>query len=65
MIRVELAPIYSGLFNACLTHGEIAPMWELADATMSAARQTTGLASRRSRRTLDKRGDLLVRRVTI
>ena len=34
---VELAPIYSGLFNACLTHGEIAPMWELADATMSAA----------------------------
>lgn len=33
----ELAPIYSGLFNACLTHGEIAPMWELADATMSAA----------------------------
>jgi len=34
---VELAPIYSGLFNACLTHGEIAPMWELAEATMSAA----------------------------
>ncbi len=34
---VELAPIYSGLFNACLTHGEIAPMWGLADATMSAA----------------------------
>ncbi|WP_213288773.1 adenylate/guanylate cyclase domain-containing protein [Bradyrhizobium sp. sGM-13] len=34
---VELAPIYSGLFNACLTHGEIAPMWELADATMNAA----------------------------
>jgi tetratricopeptide (TPR) repeat protein len=34
---VELAPIYSGLFNACLTHGEIAPMWELADATMGAA----------------------------
>jgi class 3 adenylate cyclase/tetratricopeptide (TPR) repeat protein len=34
---VELAPIYSGLFNASLTHGEIAPMWELADATMSAA----------------------------
>jgi class 3 adenylate cyclase/tetratricopeptide (TPR) repeat protein len=33
----ELAPIYSGLFNACLTHGEIAPMWELADATMNAA----------------------------
>ncbi|WFU16058.1 adenylate/guanylate cyclase domain-containing protein [Bradyrhizobium sp. CB3481] len=33
----ELAPIYSGLFNACLTHGEIGPMWELADATMSAA----------------------------
>jgi class 3 adenylate cyclase len=34
---VELAPIHSGLFNACLTHGEIAPMWELADAIMSAA----------------------------
>lgn len=34
---VELAPIYSGLFNASMTHGEIAPMWELADATMSAA----------------------------
>jgi tetratricopeptide (TPR) repeat protein len=33
----ELAPIYSGLFNASLTHGEIAPMWELADATMSTA----------------------------
>jgi class 3 adenylate cyclase/tetratricopeptide (TPR) repeat protein len=33
----ELAPIYSGLFNASLTHGEIGPMWELADATMSAA----------------------------
>jgi class 3 adenylate cyclase/tetratricopeptide (TPR) repeat protein len=34
---VELAPIHSGLFNASLTHGEIAPMWELADATISAA----------------------------
>src|SRR5882762_1728983 len=34
---VELAPIHSGLFNACLTHGEIAPMRELADAIMSAA----------------------------
>ena len=34
---VELAPVHSGLFNACLTHGEIAPMWELADATMSVA----------------------------
>src|SRR6185312_9818519 len=33
----ELAPIYSGLFNASLTHGEIGPMWELADATMNAA----------------------------
>ena len=59
---VELAPIYSGLFNACLTHGEIAPMWELADATMSAANRRPDSASRRSRRTLDKRGDLLVRR---
>ncbi|OCK62442.1 adenylate/guanylate cyclase domain-containing protein [Bradyrhizobium sp. LMTR 3] len=36
---VELAPIYSGLFNACLTHGEIAPMWELVDATMNAAKR--------------------------
>ena len=34
---VVLAPIHSGLFNACLTHGEIAPMRELADAIMSAA----------------------------
>src|SRR5215475_11211944 len=34
---VELAPIHSGLFNACLTHGELAPMRELADAIMSAA----------------------------
>jgi class 3 adenylate cyclase/tetratricopeptide (TPR) repeat protein len=36
---VELAPIHSGLFNACLTHGEIAPMRELAEAIMSAANQ--------------------------
>ncbi|WP_234680104.1 adenylate/guanylate cyclase domain-containing protein [Bradyrhizobium monzae] len=34
---VELAPIHSGLFNACLTHGELAPMRELADAIASAA----------------------------
>ncbi|WGD54210.1 adenylate/guanylate cyclase domain-containing protein [Bradyrhizobium sp. CB1650] len=34
---VELAPIHSGLFNASLTHGEIAPMRELANAIMSAA----------------------------
>lgn len=34
---VELAPVHSGLFNACLTHGEFAPMRELADAIMSAA----------------------------
>jgi class 3 adenylate cyclase/tetratricopeptide (TPR) repeat protein/ABC-type transport system involved in cytochrome c biogenesis ATPase subunit len=33
----ELAPIHSGLFNAGLTHGEIAPMRELAEAIMSAA----------------------------
>ena len=33
----ELAPIYSGLFNASLNHGEIVPMRELAEATMSAA----------------------------
>ena len=36
---VELAPIHSGLFNACLTHGEIAPMRELVEAIMGAARQ--------------------------
>ncbi|TGN88153.1 adenylate/guanylate cyclase domain-containing protein [Bradyrhizobium yuanmingense] len=34
---VELAPVHSGLFNACLTHGELAPMRELADAIRSAA----------------------------
>lgn len=34
---VELAPINSGLFNACLNHGEIAPMRELAESIMSAA----------------------------
>jgi hypothetical protein len=34
---VELAPINSGLFNAILNHGEIAPMRELAEAIMSAA----------------------------
>ena len=34
---VELAPIHSGLFNANLTHGEIVPMRELAEAIMSAA----------------------------
>jgi class 3 adenylate cyclase/tetratricopeptide (TPR) repeat protein len=34
---VELAPIHSGLFNACLTHGEITPMRDLADAIMSVA----------------------------
>src|SRR5262249_45429342 len=34
---VELAPIQSGLFNACLTHGELAPMQELAQAIMNAA----------------------------
>ncbi len=33
----EMAPIHSGLFNASLTHGEIAPMQELAQAIMSAA----------------------------
>ncbi|MFB9264347.1 adenylate/guanylate cyclase domain-containing protein [Bradyrhizobium erythrophlei] len=36
---VELAPIQSGLFNACLTHGELAPMRELAEAIMSVAQQ--------------------------
>lgn len=36
---VELAPIHSGLFNACLTHGELAPMRELAEAIMSAAKR--------------------------
>ena len=34
---VELAPIHSGLFNACMTQGEIAPMRELAEAIRSAA----------------------------
>ncbi|MEY9399850.1 class 3 adenylate cyclase/tetratricopeptide (TPR) repeat protein/ABC-type transport system involved in cytochrome c biogenesis ATPase subunit [Bradyrhizobium japonicum] len=34
---VELAPVHSGLFNACLTHGELAPMLELADSIRSAA----------------------------
>jgi class 3 adenylate cyclase/tetratricopeptide (TPR) repeat protein len=34
---VVLAPIHSGLFNACLTHGELAPMRELAETIMSAA----------------------------
>lgn len=34
---VEMAPIHSGLFNASLTHGEIVPMRELAEAIVSAA----------------------------
>ena len=34
---IELAPIHSGLFNASLTHGEIAQMRELAEAIMSTA----------------------------
>ncbi|MEY9179149.1 hypothetical protein ABIA41_000584 [Bradyrhizobium sp. USDA 313] len=34
---IELAPVHSGLFNACLTHGELAPMRELADAIRIAA----------------------------
>src|SRR5215813_12289577 len=33
----ELAPIHAGLFNASLTHGELAPMREVADAIMRAA----------------------------
>lgn len=37
---VELAPIHSGLFNACLTHGELAPMRELAETIMNAANQS-------------------------
>ncbi|MGY3620342.1 adenylate/guanylate cyclase domain-containing protein [Bradyrhizobium sp. USDA 10063] len=36
---VELAPIHSGLFNASLTHGELAPMRELAEAISSAVDQ--------------------------
>ena len=36
---VELAPIHSGLFNASLTHGEIAPMRELTEAIMGVALQ--------------------------
>ncbi|MGY3356637.1 class 3 adenylate cyclase/tetratricopeptide (TPR) repeat protein [Bradyrhizobium sp. GM0.4] len=34
---VELAPVHSGLFNACLTHGELAPMQALVDAIVNAA----------------------------
>ncbi len=34
---VELSPINSGLFNAGLNHGEIAPMRDLAEAIMRAA----------------------------
>jgi class 3 adenylate cyclase len=34
---IELAPIQSGLFNASLTHGELAPMRELAEAIVSTA----------------------------
>ncbi|WP_275169217.1 adenylate/guanylate cyclase domain-containing protein [Bradyrhizobium sp. CSS354] len=34
---VELAPVHSGLFNACLTHGELAPMRALVDAIVNAA----------------------------
>ena len=34
----ELAPIQLGLFNASLTHGEIAPMQELAETIMSTAK---------------------------
>jgi tetratricopeptide (TPR) repeat protein len=33
----ELAPIHSGLFNASLTHGELAPMREVAESIMAAA----------------------------
>jgi class 3 adenylate cyclase len=36
---IELAPIHYGLFNASLTHGEIAPMRELAETIMSAAKR--------------------------
>jgi class 3 adenylate cyclase/tetratricopeptide (TPR) repeat protein len=39
---VELAPIHSGLFNACLTHGELAPMRDLADAIAIAAKRRPG-----------------------
>ena len=59
---VELAPIHSGLFNACLTHGEIAPMRELADAINERRQPATGIAGGCSGRTLDERGDVLVRR---
>lgn len=36
---VELAPINSGLFNASLNQGQIAPMRELAEANMGAAQR--------------------------
>jgi predicted ATPase len=53
----ELAPIHSGLFNASLNHGEIAPMRKLAEAIMSAAKRRP--ESPVAAVTLDKRGDLL------
>jgi len=34
---VELVPIHSGLFNASLNHGEIAPMRDLVEAIMTTA----------------------------
>ncbi|MBR0695170.1 adenylate/guanylate cyclase domain-containing protein [Bradyrhizobium lablabi] len=34
---IELAPIQSGLFNACLTHGELTPMRELAETIKGVA----------------------------
>ena len=57
----ELAPIYSGLFNASLNRGEIVPMRELAEATMSAAELRPEFAGGRNRSPLRKRSDLLVR----
>ena len=49
---VELAPIHSGLFNASLTHGEIAPMRELGRGNNERRQPATGIAGGRGRRTL-------------
>ena len=58
---IELAPIHSGLFNASLTHGEIAPMRELAEAIMSTANRRPDSPVAAIVAHYAKRGDLLVR----
>ena len=59
---VELAPIHSGLFNACSD-----PRRDRADAGVGGGdhgrrQAATGIAGGRGHRTLDNRGNLLVRR---